>query len=334
MLVAEVRTRAFLASLVPIIVNTVLNEHQLVLDIVAFVQMGHFPRSRLGEKQRGKILASWVSRKMHTIAQFGIRDPDAVVGEGSSVGTVGPEGRRGSAQSGNAAAMGLRRSAASGGLPPASAGAGGSSLRHAQSITDMPVAEEPHGIDETQFPSSNLSQRPHGYEFEDDDPAAGHPARSESRSELTPTREQPRPLELNTTLDYSPVTDKGARSEWDHDPQRAAAPAGAEGMRASHADWGSWEDYEDPYNLRSGGAYDPPPSGEQQQRGMYGGTRGYDDEDDSPVDYHGGGYGSLGGGLRVANSAGQQGQGHARVGSSGSGTGWEQDALRSMNLGR
>jgi len=55
----------------------VLNEHQLVLDIVAFVIKGDFPRSRLGEKQRGKILASWVSRRMHTIAQFSIRDPDA-----------------------------------------------------------------------------------------------------------------------------------------------------------------------------------------------------------------------------------------------------------------
>jgi hypothetical protein len=77
-LIAEVRTRAFLASLVPVIVNSVLNEHQLVLDIVAFVALGDFPRSRLGEKQRGKILASWVSRKMRTIAQFSIRDPEAV----------------------------------------------------------------------------------------------------------------------------------------------------------------------------------------------------------------------------------------------------------------
>lgn len=100
MLVAEVRTRAFLASLVPVIVNTVLNEHQLVLDIVSFVALGDFPRSRLGEKQRGKVLGNWVSgsKKMQTIAQFSIRDPDA---EGS-VTTVGPDdvgglGRRGSA---------------------------------------------------------------------------------------------------------------------------------------------------------------------------------------------------------------------------------------------
>lgn len=68
--------RAYLASIVPVIINAVLNEHQLVVDIVAFVAKGDFPRSRLGEKQRGKILASWVTRKMGTIAQFSIRDAD------------------------------------------------------------------------------------------------------------------------------------------------------------------------------------------------------------------------------------------------------------------
>lgn len=47
-----------------------------MVDIIAFVSKGDFPRSRLGEKQRGKILASWVTRKMRTIAQFGIRDAD------------------------------------------------------------------------------------------------------------------------------------------------------------------------------------------------------------------------------------------------------------------
>ncbi|KAL8768519.1 MAG: hypothetical protein Q9203_005743, partial [Teloschistes exilis] len=72
----EVGRKAYLASIVPVIVNAVLNEHQLVVDIVAFVSKGDFPRSRLHEKQRGKILASWVTRKMRTIAQFGIRDAD------------------------------------------------------------------------------------------------------------------------------------------------------------------------------------------------------------------------------------------------------------------
>jgi len=73
----EVMRRNYLASIVPVIVDAVLNEHQVIVDIVAFVAKGDFPRSRLGEKQRGKILASWVTRKMETIAQFSIRDADA-----------------------------------------------------------------------------------------------------------------------------------------------------------------------------------------------------------------------------------------------------------------
>ena len=74
--VVEVRQKSWLASMVPVIVNAVLNEHQIIIDIVAFVGTGDFPRSRLAEKQRGKILASWVTRKLRTIAQFGIRDPN------------------------------------------------------------------------------------------------------------------------------------------------------------------------------------------------------------------------------------------------------------------
>ncbi|RYP13531.1 hypothetical protein DL765_006853 [Monosporascus sp. GIB2] len=74
----EVSRKAYLASIVPVIVNAILNEHQIVVDIVAFVNKGDFPRSRLGEKQRGKILAGWVTRKMRTIAQFNIRDDSGV----------------------------------------------------------------------------------------------------------------------------------------------------------------------------------------------------------------------------------------------------------------
>lgn len=82
--IVEVGRKAYLASIVPVIVNSILNEHQIVVDIVAFVQRGDFPRSRLGEKQRGKILAGWVSRKMRTIAQFAIRDTSSSNGEGET----------------------------------------------------------------------------------------------------------------------------------------------------------------------------------------------------------------------------------------------------------
>lgn len=83
--VVEVSRKAYLASIVPVVVNSILNEHQIVIDIVAFVNKGDFPRSRLGEKQRGKILAGWVTRKMRTLAQFAIRDMDPIDGPDSAM---------------------------------------------------------------------------------------------------------------------------------------------------------------------------------------------------------------------------------------------------------
>ncbi len=116
-MLVEVARKAYLASLVPVIVNAILNEHQIIADIVAFVNKGDFPRSRLGEKQRGKILGSWVSRKMRTMAQFSIRDADgglADVNEGSEPRHSGaPSARNGSV---------IERS----------------SLRNVESISDMP----------------------------------------------------------------------------------------------------------------------------------------------------------------------------------------------------
>ncbi|KAK3716985.1 hypothetical protein LTR37_006040 [Vermiconidia calcicola] len=251
-LVAEVRTRAFLASLVPVIVNSVLNEHQLVLDIVAFVAMGDFPRSRLGEKQRGKVLSNWVSRspKMRAIAQFSIRDPDA---EGS-VSTVGPEdgmGRRSSGQSSRAPGLGAP-----------------SSLRHVESLTNMPVAEEPSQVDGEQLA---VHTQYHG----------GPPDRSDSRNDATPTNENPQPLHLNTSLDYSLVEPLS---------------------------------YDSPEHFSHGG-----PDYRHQMQASYGGPDSFDPYNEylEPQELE-----SSGSGLRAAN----------RPNSSGSD--WEGEALRSMNIGR
>ncbi|KAK2066614.1 hypothetical protein P8C59_000416 [Phyllachora maydis] len=87
----EVTRKAYLASIVPVIVNSILNEHQIIVDIVAFVNRGDFPRSRLGEKQRGRILAGWVSRKMRTMAQFAIKDVEAIAALGGAPGTSSGE---------------------------------------------------------------------------------------------------------------------------------------------------------------------------------------------------------------------------------------------------
>lgn len=93
-ILVEIFRKNFLASMVPVIVNSVLNEHHVVTDIVAFVSKGDFPRSRLGEKQRGKILATWVTRKMRTIAQFSIRDPDGADSQLTEVAEENAAGAR------------------------------------------------------------------------------------------------------------------------------------------------------------------------------------------------------------------------------------------------
>ncbi|CAD0086218.1 unnamed protein product [Aureobasidium mustum] len=173
------------------IVNTVLNEHQLVLDIVAFVQKGDFPRSRLGEKQRGKILASWVSRKMRTIAQFSIRDPDAEGSVGTAVPNEVAAGRRSSGQSGTAGAGAFRGGPGSINRAP---GTAGSSLRHVESISQLPLAEEPHAYDMASMPQPL---------YTDELPRPS--AEFLYNNDHTPTNERPRDLTLNTTLDYSPV---------------------------------------------------------------------------------------------------------------------------------
>lgn len=295
-LIAEVRTRAYLASLVPVVVNAVLNEHQLVLDIVAFVALGDFPRSRLGEKQRGKILAGWVSRKMRTIAQFSIRDPDA---EGS-VGTIMPDdgmGRRGSAQSGRAGGGSLLRAG----------GTGGSSLRHVESVTRMPLAEEPPmmehsplSLQTTSHPQSDFQSG--GYALSDE---------REARSDDTPTNETPGPLHLNTTLEYSPVE----QASFESPESFAHQPPQAQYQYQPHNTYGSEERYE---HFQA-----PPNEPEPAPYQRAAGAPYLDYRPASPISgMEPGGRGSGNGGLRVANRT------------SDASEDWPQEALRHMNLGR
>lgn len=137
----EVMRKAYLASIVPVIVNVILNEHQMIVDIIAFVSKGDFPRSRLGEKQRGKILASWVTRKMRTIAQFGIRDSD---GADSQITEVAEP------RSGVGSVVGV-----------------GSSLKNVETITENPMQHhrqlERHSQDYASLPTG-ISEMPAPYE--------------------------------------------------------------------------------------------------------------------------------------------------------------------------
>ena len=128
MVLVEVRVKSYLASMVPVIVNAILDQHQLVVDIVAFVGKGDFPRSRLGEKQRGKILASWVTRKMRTIAQFGIRDMQG----------TGRDGGGGSGGGGGSVTGGGTGGGMGGGTGGSDFGGGGSDSRRASLMTEKP----------------------------------------------------------------------------------------------------------------------------------------------------------------------------------------------------
>ncbi|CAM9014355.1 unnamed protein product [Wickerhamomyces anomalus] len=73
----------YLSSLVPVLFNKVLSDHYLILDIVAFTKPNAFPYSRLGIKQRRKVVDYFVSKKLAVQAQYGINQ-----GETSSIKTV------------------------------------------------------------------------------------------------------------------------------------------------------------------------------------------------------------------------------------------------------
>jgi len=291
-LVAEVRTRAYLASLVPVIVNAVLNEHQLVLDIVAFVALGDFPRSRLGEKQRGKILASWVSRKMRTIAQFGIRDPEA---EGS-VDTI--LARRGSAQSGQVGgASSLRRGT----------GATGSSLRHVESVTQMPVAEEPPMMeDNKQLRLHTQSDLEASDRLDTASAYGGGPNdEREARSDMTPTNENPGLLQLNTALDYSPVQRLDLDTP-EETPQRSNRES--YGMRSTYQPSEQYEQYHPSTDL-----FDTPSSPPYATKYQ---SSPIEMDSGSPIEMRNRG------GLTIANRT------------SGQSDDWPPEALRHMNIDR
>lgn len=142
--------KAYLASIVPVIVNAILNEHQIVVDIVAFVNKGDFPRSRLGEKQRGKILASWVTRKMRTVAQFSIRDADSTLSDVAE--TIEPRSGPTSLKNGSVLASSLRN------VEPAPQIVEEEAAAHAQAPQGDSAAMPPPGI--LEMPAENYNDSP------------------------------------------------------------------------------------------------------------------------------------------------------------------------------
>ncbi|CAG8805055.1 18588_t:CDS:2, partial [Racocetra persica] len=56
----EVRSVEGILNLVPCTISSILDEHQFVIDVIVFISNGTLPKSRLGEKQRAKVMDSWL----------------------------------------------------------------------------------------------------------------------------------------------------------------------------------------------------------------------------------------------------------------------------------
>jgi hypothetical protein len=150
----EIFRKNFLASIVPVIVNSILNHHHLIVDIVAFVAKGDFPRSRLGEKQRGKILAGWVTRKMMTIAQFCIREEEdeGKIGQIAEEGQLAPKSSVGSRPSNQ-------------GLRPGSTVSMTSSAAPGRMSSQNPGGQQAYAPDRSSSNLLTLSQSAQGPEY-------------------------------------------------------------------------------------------------------------------------------------------------------------------------
>jgi hypothetical protein len=336
--------------MVPVIVNAILNEHQLVIDIVAFVIKGDFHRSRLGEKQRGKILAGWVTRKMRTIAQYSIRDPNGpenqmMISEepvgrqsmsmsiGGTGGMRGPGSTKGSLRAGST--LGMTAQLNSMQLSQQQNNAIAEQVP-GQSIPGSFAQQQPYGMNDNQSPHSSYYPQsipelsPQGH----NDPSDVTP--TEARHSFLPQLEQP------GFMDYSPVDRAGPflrdgdqhTGPGDHNYQQqtygnAQLP---ESLRPGTGDTDNMPTPQPFYSDSQPYDYGANQHGEQEQ-----GSRrwSFDSQDRGNGNgngdryeggYDGGGYGGYGGGggggLRVANRDSSESE-------SGS---WTRDVVKGLNF--
>lgn len=316
----EVVRKAYLASIVPVIVNAVLHSHQVVVDIVAFVSKGDFPRSRLGEKQRGKILASWVTRKMRTIAQFSIRDGDGADSQITEVAE--PITRLGSV-------VGV-----------------GSSLRNVENVTSPPAAELQSG-DYTSLPTG-ISEMPANYESSivESPPL---PSAAEDRNE-TPTnsqsaRREQYPVEADYSYQYHGVDDSAPRLSSQSQPDAPSSePQARYQPHAMDSHYSQYDEEADdtPQTAHPEHSFDfspetTPPSARYASKPVLASSETQPPESGglsslpsqkrySSANYTGHYSNGVGGGLRVANNAGTD--------SSDETDDWRSEALMQMNLAK
>jgi hypothetical protein len=234
--VVEIFRRNFLASMVPVIVDAILNEHQLVIDIVAFVIKGDFHRSRLGEKQRGKILAGWVTRKMRTIAQYSIRDGgmDNIYEGAEPPGRHSSSTFRHSTSGGPGSMKGSMRGGSTLGMTAAlnnlQLQTGGGSMVH-----EMPLQQQPRQMSLGAPLPQGVSEMP-GERYPESIPELGTSSTQEMGSDETPTVQKtleflPRLQDDTGPVQYSPVDAAGVFDS----PSQQYGP----GFDANHAQYGA-----------------------------------------------------------------------------------------------
>jgi hypothetical protein len=135
----------------------------------------------------------------------------------------------------------------------------------------------------------------------------------ESRNDDTPTNETPRPLQLNTTLDYSPI---GEPNVLDSDsPNRFGGHGGHDAERSAADDLSSFDFHP---GFQAAGSETQQQGYHQTGQHLQGGYGRFEHDDDSPVDVPQALNG--GGGLRVANR------------SSGDSDDWGAEAIRHLGL--
>lgn len=339
--VVEIFRRNFLASMVPVIVNAILNEHQLVIDIVAFVIKGDFHRSRLGEKQRGKILAGWVTRKMRTIAQYSIRDGgmDNIYENAEPPGRPSTSTFRHSSGGGPGSIKGSMRASSTLGMTAAMNNlqlqTGGGSMGQESSSQQ----QQRHMSFGAPLPQG-VSEMP-GERYPESIPELGTGSIKEMRADDTPTEQRnpeflPRLQDDGAPVHYSPVDAAGVFDS----PSEQYGP----GLDANHAQYGAsgLSTAPLPSVLRPGPPSDQPPQPPYGNKPYLNYQQGQQQPQAyAPQQYHNDGSSNWplgvgeheepqpqkqqGGGLRVANASRNSTDSEAE-------TEWKQEAAMMMNF--
>jgi hypothetical protein len=331
--------------MVPVIVNAILNEHQLVIDIVAFVIKGDFHRSRLGEKQRGKILAGWVTRKMRTIAQYSIRDAgmENIYESAEQPGRHSTSTFRHSTSGGPGSMKGSMRAGSTLGMNVAMNNlqlqTGGGSMGHEQPLQQQQQQQPRQMSLGAPFPQG-VSEMP-GEQYPESIPELGTGSISELPSDETPTEQKnleflPRLHDDGGPAHYSPVDAAGVFDS----PSTQYGP----GFDANHAQYGAsgLSTAPLPSVLRPGPPSEQPPQPQYGNKPYLNYQHGQQEQQAyQPPQYHGVDDGSsnwpLGGGdeyeepqqqrggLRVANASRDSIDSEAE-------TEWKQEAAMMMNF--